>query len=167
MELNGLLEYAHGMVIRSSSGLVENGRTEELACGIWTVRDVIGHLTTFKHLTENVISTFIGNTNTPYLDLMLKLGPDKFGEAQVATRRGFTYEVNLEEYEASHRRIIALLSQIPETEIRRPGTLPWYGNQYGLDDFILYTDFGHQIEHASQLALLRDQPVADFVNSKS
>lgn len=166
MELTGLLEYAHGMVIKSTSGLEETGRTEELACGTWSVRDVIGHLCSFKHFAEDVISTFTGNTDTPYMQLMFSLGGD-FGDAQVAARKGFSFQENLAEYNESHRRMMALLARIPDAEIHRAGSLPWYGEQYALDDFILYTDFGHQIEHASQLALLRDQPAVSQVSSSA
>ncbi len=163
MELTGLLEYAHDMVLKSSAGLAETGRTEELACGTWSVTDVMGHLCSFKHFAADVVSTFTGNTDTPYLQLMFTLGGD-FGDAQVATRQDFSFEANLAEYNESHQRMMALLARIPEAEIHRPGTLPWYGDQYALDDFILYTDFGHQIEHATQLALLRDQPAVSQVS---
>lgn len=158
MDINGLLGYAHGFVINSTVGLAETERVEELACGIWSVRDVIGHLCSFKQLTVDVVSTFSGNTDTPYLHQWLTNGPDNFGEDQVAARKAISYETNLAEYLAAHGRLMALLAQIPEPDLHRPGTLPWYGAQYALDDFLLYTDFGHQIEHGSQLALLRDQP---------
>ncbi len=165
MELTGLLEYAHGMVNKSTTGLAETGRVEELACGVWSVRDVIGHLCSFKLLVEDVVSTFSGNTGTPYLQLMLTLGPDNFGETQVVARKEFSFEANLAEYNDSHSRMMTLLAQIPEPETHRPGTLPWYGAQYALDDFILYTDFGHQIEHAAQLAHVQDQVVINQTSS--
>jgi hypothetical protein len=156
MDLKVLLGYAHGMVTRSIEGVEEYNRTEELACGVWSVRDVIGHLCTFKLYTGDVISTFTGNTDTPYLDLMRRQG-ENFGEAQVASRKYYSYEENLLEYNIAHARMMALLARIPEATLGRAGTLPWYGLEYALDDFIFYTDFGHQIEHASQLALLRDR----------
>jgi hypothetical protein len=159
MDLNGLLDYAHGFVIKSTTGLAETNRLEELACGIWSVRDVLGHLCSFKLLTADVVSTFSGNTDTPYFHEWLTNNPDNFGENQVAARQAVSFETNLAEYNAAHQRLMSLLAQVPEAEIHRPGTLPWYGLQYALDDFLLYTDFGHQIEHGSQLALLRDQPV--------
>jgi hypothetical protein len=156
MDLTGLLGYAHGMVNKSIDGLDENNRTEELACGAWSVRDVIGHLCTFKLYTIDVISTFTGNTDTPYLDLMGQQR-ENFGDEQVASRRHYSFEENLLEYNIAHARMMALLSRIPEATLHEAGTLPWYGLEYALDDFIFYTDFGHQIEHASQLALLRDR----------
>ena len=160
MEINEMLEYAHGFVLKSSEGLAENGRTEEPACGVWTVRDVIGHLCSFKHYVAEVISTFTGNTDTPYFNLMAELRGD-FGDSQVAARKDISFEDNLAEYNAEHARMMTLLAQVPDEELHRPGTLPWYGAQYALDDFILYTDFGHQIEHASQLAVVQSkQPAA-------
>jgi hypothetical protein len=53
-----------------------------------------------------------------------------------------------------------LVARLPKEQIGQAGTLPWYGTQYALDDFILYTDFGHQIEHGSQLALLQSKQVS-------
>lgn len=156
MEFEGLLGYAHGMVINSIAGLAEDNRTEELACGTWSARDVIGHLCSFKLYTIDVISTFTGNTVTPYLDLMGKLRGD-FGDVQVAARKEYSFAQNLAEYNAAHTQMMKLLDEIPDAVLHEAGTLPWYGEQYALDDFILYTDFGHQIEHASQLALLRDK----------
>ena len=159
MELEELLDYAHNMVIKSIAGLAENNRTEEPACGVWSARDVIGHLCTFKLYTVDVISTFTGNTDTPYLELMGQQRGD-FGDKQVARRKDYSFEENLREYNEAHTKMMALIRQIPADTLRQAGTLPWYGMQYALDDFILYTDFGHQIEHASQLALLRDRTLA-------
>ncbi|MBN9390137.1 MAG: hypothetical protein J0I20_19070 [Chloroflexi bacterium] len=156
MEFEGLLGYAHGMVTKSIAGLAENNRTEEVACGAWSARDVMGHLCTFKLYTVDVISTFVGNTATPYLDLMGQQRGN-FGDEQVAQRKHFSFEENLLDYNVAHARMMALLARIPAATLHQAGTLPWYGMEYALDDFILYTDFGHQIEHASQLALLRDR----------
>ena len=40
---------------------------------------------------------------------------------------------------------------------RLPGTLPWYGNRYSLDDFIVYTFYGHKREHGAQIGVYRDK----------
>ena len=42
------------------------------------------------------------------------------------------------------------------TQFRENGTLPWYGAEYSLDDFIVYTYYGHKREHAAQIAAFRD-----------
>jgi hypothetical protein len=39
----------------------------------------------------------------------------------------------------------------------KPGTLPWYGPEYALDDFIVYSYYGHKREHSAQINVFRDQ----------
>ncbi len=157
MDLPGLMEYAQGVVLKSIEGLAEAHRENEPACGSWSAKDVLGHLGGFKLLVVDVLSTFCDNSDTPYLKQMLSGGGDSFGEAQVTNRKNQSFQDNLNEYKLAHQRMMILLAQIPEPTLHQKGTLPWYGSEYALDDFILYTDFGHQIEHSSQLALLRDR----------
>ncbi len=42
------------------------------------------------------------------------------------------------------------------TDILKYGTLPWYGMEYALDDFIVYTFYGHKREHSAQIAAFGD-----------
>ena len=60
------------------------------------------------------------------------------------------------EYEEAHRTTLSLLAEIPMIERRRNGALPWYGAEYDLEDFIVYTFYGHKREHAAQIAFYRD-----------
>ena len=41
---------------------------------------------------------------------------------------------------------------------RQSGTLPWYGMEYALDDFLVYIYYGHKREHSAQIAAFRDLP---------
>ena len=53
----------------------------------------------------------------------------------------------------------SLIGGIPETERSRPGTLPWYGDEYALDDFIVYTSYGHKREHGPQIEAVLERTV--------
>jgi hypothetical protein len=50
-----------------------------------------------------------------------------------------------------------ILPKIPADILHRPGVLPWYGKEYDLEDFIVYTFYGHKREHCAQIAAYRDQ----------
>ena len=52
-------------------------------------------------------------------------------------------------------RLDALL-RVPAATLRQPGTLPWYGAEYAVDDLIVYTAYGHKREHSAQIAVYRD-----------
>ena len=47
-------------------------------------------------------------------------------------------------------------ARIPPDTWRQNGTLPWYGAEYSLDDFIVYTFYGHKREHTAQINVFKD-----------
>jgi hypothetical protein len=63
----------------------------------------------------------------------------------------------LAELNEAHARVMALATRIPAETYRQNGTLPWYGPEYDLDDFIVYTFYGHKREHSAQIAAFGDQ----------
>ena len=66
----------------------------------------------------------------------------------------------LDELNQAHAQVLELIQQVPEAEARRPGTLPWYGAEYALEDYLVYQFYGHKREHSAQIAAFRDLVVA-------
>jgi hypothetical protein len=62
----------------------------------------------------------------------------------------------LTEYCQSYANAARLLTRIPVEMRQQRGTLPWYGDDYDLDDFLVYTFYGHKREHAAQIAILAE-----------
>jgi hypothetical protein len=63
----------------------------------------------------------------------------------------------LREYEDGHAKNRDLATQISPETYREVGTLPWYGAEYSLDDYIVYSFYGHKREHGAQINLYKDQ----------
>jgi len=61
----------------------------------------------------------------------------------------------LDEYIQAHERNLKLIERISKDLREKPGTLPWYGDEYSLDDFIVYNEYGHKREHAAQIKVFR------------
>ena len=40
--------------------------------------------------------------------------------------------------------------------LRQVGTLPWYGAEYALDDYLVYAFYGHKREHSGQISVFKD-----------
>src|SRR2546429_52353 len=62
----------------------------------------------------------------------------------------------LDEFNDTHAQVMSLAAQMRPETFRQTGTLPWYGMDYALDDFIVYTFYGHKREHSAQIAAFRD-----------
>jgi hypothetical protein len=79
-----------------------------------------------------------------------------FNDPEVAARKGKSVKEVLGEFNDTHAQVMSLAARIPVETFRQTGTLPWYGMEYALDDFIVYTQYGHKREHSAQIAAFRD-----------
>ncbi len=82
---------------------------------------------------------------------------DQFNEVQVSQRKDKNPRQVLEEYDRLHDEVRRLLPKIPVATLQQAGTLPWYGMEYDLEDFIVYAFYGHKREHCAQIAMYRDK----------
>jgi hypothetical protein len=76
---------------------------------------------------------------------------------KVALRKHHAVADIVAEYKDAWARTMELITQIPPQTRREPGTIPWYGAEYALDDLLVYMYYGHKREHAAQIAVFRDQ----------
>jgi uncharacterized damage-inducible protein DinB len=149
-----VLKYGHQTVLKTIEGLPESDCTTGGVCGVWSVKDIIAHLASYEHVLVEVLGTFLDRGPTPYLDEFT--GGGQFNDRQVALRKEKTVQDVLSEYNDTHARVTSLVAKIPAETLRQAGTLPWYGMEYALDDFIVYTFYGHKREHSAQIAVFRD-----------
>jgi uncharacterized protein (TIGR03083 family) len=150
-----ILKYGHQTVLRTIDGFPDSDWTTPGACGVWSVKDILAHLASYEHVLVDVLNTFLGGGPTLYLARWGEPGGG-FNDAEVEARRAKTVAEVLAEFNDTHARTMELVARIAPETLREAGTLPWYGSEYALDDFIVYTYYGHKREHAAQIAAFRD-----------
>jgi hypothetical protein len=168
MNASDILKYGHLTVLRAIEGLPETAWETGGVCGVWSVKDIIAHLASYEHVLEEVLSSFQsdsampsltpGGSATPTLNAFVAPG-GQFNDAEVARRQHMAHAdiLAVAEYVAAYERAAALAAQIPAETLRLPGTLPWYGMEYALDDYIVYAFYGHKREHCAQIAVFRER----------
>src|SRR5258706_8382732 len=121
------------------------------ACGKWTVKDILAHLTAFENvLKEALITTFIDNTvPTPFMKKMAE-GNQFFNDFEYDSYKSYDFDAILEEYNKTANHVLELSKKVPAEKFSQPGLIPWYGAQYCVDDFIVYANYGHKREHTAQ-----------------
>jgi uncharacterized damage-inducible protein DinB len=155
MNTADVLQYGHKTLLNSLDGLPEEALDIEGVCGWWSTRHIIAHLASFEHVLIDVLNDLLGSDKpTPYLDVATS--PD-FSDSQVERRKDQSSAQLLDEYKQAHAEVMELITRIPEETARQPGKLPWYGAQYTLNDFIVYTFYGHKREHSAQIDIFRDR----------
>jgi len=152
-----ILKYGQLTLLQTIDGFPESAWETPGACGVWSVKNIIAHLASYEHVLVDVLTTFLGDgVTTPYLVRFTEPG-GQFNDAEVGQRTERTVKEVLGELNDTHAQVMSLVAQIPPETLRRTGTLPWYGMDYALDDFIVYTNYGHKREHSAQIAAFRDR----------
>jgi hypothetical protein len=155
MNASDILKYGQGTVLQSIEGFPDSAWETPGACGIWSVKNIIAHLTSYEHVLVDVLTTFVSSGPGSYLNKFTEPGGE-FNDSEVALRKNKTVNEVLGEFNDTHEQVRSLAARIPVETFRQTGTLPWYGMDYSLDDFIVYTQYGHKREHSAQIAAFRD-----------
>jgi len=156
MNADDVLKYGHFTVLRTLEGLDHAHWDTPDVCGVWSVREIIAHLASFEHMLVAVLNSLLeGPSSTPLLD-SFKIDQLLFNDVQVASRASMGPQAVYDEYQKTQTEIMALIAQIPLDRRREPGILGWYGAEYDLEDFLVYSFYGHKREHCSQIAVFRD-----------
>ena len=159
MNASDILKYGQGTVLQAIEGLPESAWETPGACGVWSIKDLIAHLASYEHVLVDVLSTFVGGTSTPYLNKFTDPGGN-FNDPEVAARKGKSVKEVLDEFNDTYAQVMSLITRIPVETFRQAGTIPWYGLEYALDDYIVYAYYGHKREHSAQIAAFRDHLTA-------
>ncbi len=151
-----VMKYGHLSLMNTVDGLPESEWEKAGVCGVWSVKDIISHLASYEQLLNEILNTFLGSEPGPTM-LKWSDAPEGFNDAEVAARLEKSASAVLAEYGEIRVKNMASLANIPAEKIREAGTMPWYGNEYALDDYLVYSFYGHKREHCAQIAVFRDQ----------
>lgn len=155
MNAGDILNYGHQTVLKAIDGIPYEAWETSGVVGIWTLKNVIAHLASFEQvLTEILTSLQDPSAHTPTLELFINNNPE-FNNPQVALRKDHTPAQVLGEYQDWHRQVREGVGQLPSEKFKEMGVLPWYGAEYDLEDFLIYTYYGHKREHSAQIALYK------------
>jgi hypothetical protein len=156
MNATDILKYGQSTVLQAIEGFPTSAWDAPGACGTWSVKDIIAHLTSYEVVLVDVLSTFIESGATPALDKFTAPG-GQFNDTEVNLRKVKNVKEVLEELNDTHTQVMSMIAKIPPETLRQNGTLPWYGMNYALDDVIVYMYYGHKREHSAQIAAFRDR----------
>jgi len=154
MNAHQILEHGHRHVLDAFDLLTDSDWSRVGVTSRWTPTDLLAHLVSFELFLADSLGEVLGEGPTPTLDAM-RSARATFGEDQVAARRGRTPAEVMKEYESAHAIVMQRAEQLGSDRLREPGTIPWYGEGYSLDDLIVYTNYAHKREHCAQVRRFR------------
>lgn len=158
MNPSDVLKYGHNTVSRTLTEIPTAHWETAGVCGTWSVKDIIGHLAAYEHLLTEVIAPLIHlSIDYKYMPQISQIGIAAFNDVQAGNRAQHTPAQVLAEYnEAFAYNQEQIVPKVPAALWAQTGTLPWYGNKYSLDDYIVYTFYGHKREHCAEINVFKD-----------
>ncbi len=157
MHASDVLMYGHFTFMRTLEAFPVNQRTTGGTVGYWSVKDLVAHLASFELVLVEVLQNVVAPCPTPLRDALTADG-QAFNDRQVdVLRKDWSYEQCLEEYLAAHEQVRGLVSKLPTGLLQQTGAIPWYGEEYDLEDLITYMYYGHKREHSGQIQTFRDR----------
>jgi hypothetical protein len=152
-----ILKYGHLTIMTTLEDIPETEWDTPNVCGVWSTSQIIAHLASYEQLLVELLSQFLnGQAPTPHLDRMIELGPYGFNDYEIDARQNLPWQDALAEYTQTQAATMELAALIPAETYRQVGTLPWYGDGYSLDDYLVYSYYGHKREHAAQINVFKD-----------
>jgi len=148
-----VLKYGHRTALGTLEGLPESEWEKAGVCGWWSVKNIIAHLTSFELVLVDILKTFLGENVAPTLQLY---SDPAFNDKQVDLRKDRSPTETLAEFNQAHAEVMSLIVQVPLEQRRRVGAIPWYGEEYDLEDLIAYMYYGHKREHSAQINVFKD-----------
>ena len=117
MQVLDVMRYGQDMVMETA----RRYRPEDwsrVALGVWTAKDLLGHLSAFEVRMADVLATFVDEA--PASDLM-SADTETFNDDQAAIRADWPIEQVLEEFTSAHARLMAHAERIPAERWRELG----------------------------------------------
>lgn len=155
MNASDVIKYGHREVVTAVEGLSQDGQSKAGVTTSWSAKDLMAHLASYEKLLEEaLLSVSSPGVPTPTLD---RINQDytNFNNRQVGVRSSETWQEVWEEYQQTNQRVAKTVKSMGPEVLRRPGAIPWYGEEYSLDDYIVYANYGHKREHVAQIKIFR------------
>ncbi len=151
MNAKDITYYGNYEVGKAIEGLADEHWTKPGVTTLWSIKDTLAHLASYERLLEDALLFVVHpGTPTPTLDTM-NADQEKFNDIEVGKRKDKSRQEILDEYSQTYERVAKLVDELGADKLRETGTIPWYGSDYSLDDFIVYASYGHKREHAGQI----------------
>jgi len=146
-----MLDNVHLRTIRALDDLPELQWDIPGACGNWTVKEIVAHLTSYELALAEGLKAFLGQPSTHmYISRLLEDGA-KFNEEEVEKRRYETAQHVMDDYNDAQIQTMSLLEQIPAQKLQQK-----VADDRSLNDFII-SFYNHMNEHCDQIEKFRNR----------
>lgn len=122
-------------------------RTTRPVCGVWTLKDLVGHLTDWEQVGVAGLRQLVAGQTPEFNDTIIDF--DSWNDEHAAARRDQPWDDVWHEFVETRSQLMALVEQMSDADWQRPFISPWDSpiNTY----FWVNVWAGHDHEHAADV----------------
>ncbi|MCP4422220.1 MAG: DinB family protein [Chloroflexi bacterium] len=120
--LRALLKACHIEFVSLLPLLPQSEWDSRPVCGVWTMKDLIGHLTAWAEVGGMALAQLLDG-QTPAIDPISDF--EAWNQAEATKRSDLPWETVREAYEASHQALVSGLDALSEEQLALEFTAPW------------------------------------------
>jgi hypothetical protein len=167
--LQNRLERAREALLTSIEGVDERTLTGTMVCGVWTVRDVLGHIISWGDELRSEIGEILIDPTPRYSYVISSdRGFEEWNRSQAAQKKSSSLREILADLDRDHAETVGLLERLAPDELGRRGVVPWRieklpppeevtpGNSMSVAA-LLETHIQHIEDHAGEIGRWRGQ----------
>jgi uncharacterized damage-inducible protein DinB len=125
-KLVGQMDTARATLLGAIEGLDKDTLSNDIVSGVWTVKDVLGHLVSWGDEFRQEIQTILFK-NSAY-DYTIR-SDDHFNEwnlAEAEKKKSMSWQMALEDFERDYKETNTLISSLSEAQLRTKGPVLFY-----------------------------------------
>jgi hypothetical protein len=138
------LEENWQVLLQAVTGLSEKELMEPGVCGHWSVRDIMGHVSTWEEEAMQNIPLILQGEPTPRYSS--SGGIEAFNDRAQVDKKEYTLSRVKRDFHGAHQRFISYLSSLPEA---------FFNNNPRFVKRIRLDGYNHYTEHAAQIGKWR------------
>jgi hypothetical protein len=150
-ELVERLEAERKKLLQAIDGLTEEEMTQEKVNREWTVKDILGHITSWEE-EDRKIAERILREDCPQSDY--SISPDKnwreWNHRQIKKKKDYTIRRIYDELEVEHQRFVDMVKGLSEEQLGSKGNCPW--QRESTVEELIQAVFEHDEEHVLKIS---------------
>ena len=146
--LRALLQSTRKEFLRTADLIPDTQRTILPVCGVWTLKDVIGHLTDWEKVGLDGLKQLAAG-RTPEFDYAIPIPFDEFNRKNAAARQTQSWTEVWHDFTTTRQDFMTTFDNMPETQLECQFMPPW---QHPINGYRWLTVWlSHNHEHALDL----------------
>jgi hypothetical protein len=140
------LHKSHAALLNTIAGLSPDELTHIQVEGVWTTKDLLGHIAAWDKTLLEPLSIFI---HGGAFKALIIPDHDVWNHEQASQRFALSYSMIFDEMEAIRKELLGLTDKIPETQWQQTFQAPW-GDQNNIIEMISGLAW-HEEEHTKSI----------------